>query len=109
MQLNDMQNRFTTLIKEICPIKYNIGNVFLGDSDRPCAICDTTLRKTYNTTPSTAFQMIFNDTTTDFYPAEELMHTHYSNKHALPYDLLDCYGGCISPCTKICILHLYIK
>ena len=107
--LDEMQNKFIEYIKEIFPIKDNIGNVFLGDSDRPRAIYDTKWRKMYNTTPSTAFQLILNDTTTDCYPDEGLIHVHYSNKQLVRDNLLECNGACITPCTKICILHILIK
>ena len=109
MNASGMQNCFVNFIREICPIKDVTGNIFMGDSDRPRAIFDKTLRRTYNTSPSTAFQLITTDTTTDCCPEEQLMFTHSTNKQSLPYDLIDCNGGCIEPCINACSLLPFIK
>ena len=103
MQLNDMQIRFVNFIKEICAIK-DVGGPFMGDSDKPRGTYDKVLRRMYNTTLSSAFQLIVDQTAADCCPDKKAMHSHFSNKQNVNYDLLECNGQCTVPCSNICTL-----
>ena len=103
-----MQDALIKRIMEIRPIKPD-RKLFVGENKSDRGTSEEKLKKVYNIKIANAVLTIVNDNVVDYWPDEEDMHEHYSNKQLSIPILNDCVGSCVAPCKRDCVLFDYLK